>query len=228
MSDRKRLMRLYDLAINVMTNLKNGKTDSFEFADILVEKGIALMEAEGQKKDALTVYDQALDILGCEALQTEFDDKDAREFWNILIKKGVLLMRRGQKAGSDAKEFVMAFECFEQSCSIAKEGLDQNGVDIFYLRLSANILENKAVIFYKYLHRPNDVLQKLEESLARRFVIVGPSRSEMSGTLEHLWLMLDKTDETIDEQVLLRCSSVGRIYQILCKQRVFKALSCIK
>jgi len=122
-------------------------------------------------------------------LQTQFDDKDAgaSEFSKILLRKGVLLMRRGQKAGSDAKEFVMALECFGQSRSIANEGLDQNGVDIFYLQLSANILENEAAIFYKYLHRPNDVLQKLEKSLARRFIIVGPSSSEMSGTLEHLW-----------------------------------------
>jgi len=44
-------MRLYDLAKNVMANLKNGETDSFEFADILVEKGNALVEAEGQDKN---------------------------------------------------------------------------------------------------------------------------------------------------------------------------------
>jgi len=104
-----------------------------------------------------------------------------------------------------------------------------NLVENSYLQLSADILENEAILFYEHWQAPKDGLQKLEESLARRVAVIGnspaPECSQLSSTLYHLWVVLDKTDETIDEKVFSRCFSAERVHQILCKLQVCGLLS---
>jgi len=128
---------------------------------------------------------------------------------------------------TSANDFESALTCFEQGRSIAEDRVDKDLVENSYLQLSADILENEAILFYEHWQAPKDWLQKLSKNPARRVAVIGnsPEYSQLSSTLYHLWVVLDKTDETIDEQVFSRCSSAVRVHQILCKQQVCGLLS---
>jgi len=226
-----RLLRLYDLASIVMTEVPD--SGSPEYALMLVEKADALSQVVGEEdsalesyRQALEMYRQALEILGYSRDDETFNGAlaNAREVPVLLMKQGALLMARDLEGTNHLEE---ALNCFVQSSRFADSRIlgdgviDESGkVDVFFLGLSQDTLQQEATVL-QLLNKPMEAMQKLEEALARRVYMVGPNGTGVTKILGHLSAVLEKLEQSAENTIHLSECSI-RIYQILRQVRSSK------
>ena len=210
--ERQRLARLYDLKSILMTS--GEISDEAGYAAALVEKGDALARMMSKEQDALVIYDQALVILGYDDSMTgaqEAELTDALQVVRLLNRKGLLLMQQNKEAAKSASDFEKALECFAKGRKIAESRVDVHDVQTcLYFSLSADMLESEGLC-YQHLQKPNDAVQKFEESLARKISVPGTQVSEI---LYHLWTILNGEQPPVST-----AAPVVRVLSILCKKR---------
>lgn len=231
-----RLVRLYDLASIVMTEVPD--SESPEYALMLVEKADTLSKVAGEEDNAFASYRQALEILGYNPDDETFNGalENAREVPALLLRQGAVLMARDIAGSNHLEE---ALGCFNQSSRFADSRLLRAGVmdisamdvfshldgsdktDVFsHLNISSVALEQEATVLQN-VNKPKDALQKLEEALARRVYMVGPTGAGVNKTLGHLSAILEKMEESAENSIYLSACSF-RIYQILRQVRSSK------
>jgi creatine kinase len=210
----QRLSRLYYLKSIMMTS--GEITHDAGYAAALAEKGDAFARMMSKEQDALVIYDQALVILGYDESMTgahEEELADALQVARLLNRKGLLLMQQNKEAVKNASDFDKALECFTKGRKIAESRVDIHKVKTcLYFSLSADMLESEGLC-YQHLKKPNDAVQKFEESLARKISIPG---TRVSGILQHLWTILNGEQPPIST---CGAAQVARVLSILCKKR---------